>query len=251
MFPSAIAPPISTIRAGSIPRSSACATLVSGPSGTSVVSGVTCSTRNPTAFWATGSEARWGSSGPSRPLSPWTCAATWSSRVSGRSAPAATGTSSRPTSASTFSALSVVFSSVWFPCTVVTPTSSTSGLASASRSAIASSWPGSQSMMSLVTARVSRLARPPSAGKAARRSGRRRSPRPRRPGAAPRRARGPRAVQTSRQAVNASPAAVPSTASTAGGSARATSSPSSSSTAPSAPSVTATRPSRRRSASSS
>ena len=41
--------------------------------------------------------------------------------TSGRSAPIATGTSSRPTSASTRSALSVVFSSVWLPCTVVTP----------------------------------------------------------------------------------------------------------------------------------
>ena len=61
----------------------------------------------------------------------------------------------------------------------------------------------------------------------------------------------PAASETSRQAVNASPAAVPSTASTGGGSARAISSPSSSRIAPSAPSVTATRPSRRRSTSSS
>ena len=56
----------------------------------------------------------------------------------------------------------------------------------------------------------------------------------------------PSSSETSRQAVNASPAAVPSTTSTSGGSARATSSPSSSRTAPSAPSVTATRPSRAR-----
>ncbi len=39
MFPSAIAPPIRTIRAGRMPRSSASATFVSGPTGTSTVSG--------------------------------------------------------------------------------------------------------------------------------------------------------------------------------------------------------------------
>ncbi len=49
MLPSAIAPPIRTIRAGSMPRSSARATLVSGPTGTSTVSGVMCSTRKSTA----------------------------------------------------------------------------------------------------------------------------------------------------------------------------------------------------------
>jgi hypothetical protein len=37
------------------------------------------------------------------------------------------------------SAFVVVFSTVWLPATVVTPSSSTSGLASASSSAIASS----------------------------------------------------------------------------------------------------------------
>ena len=79
------------------------------------------------------------------PLSPWTWAATASSRASGRSAPAATGRSARPARSRTRSAFAVVFASVWFPCTVVTPSSSTSGLASASRSAIASSCPGSQS----------------------------------------------------------------------------------------------------------
>ena len=49
MFPSAIAPPMSTIRAGRMPRSSASATFVSGPTGTSTVSGPTCSTRKSTA----------------------------------------------------------------------------------------------------------------------------------------------------------------------------------------------------------
>jgi hypothetical protein len=79
------------------------------------------------------------SDGPSNPLSPWTYSATNGSRRIGRSAPAATGTSVRSTNSSTLSAFAVVFSSVWLPWTVVTPTSSTSGLASPSRSAIASS----------------------------------------------------------------------------------------------------------------
>src|SRR4029453_19683275 len=50
-----------------------------------------------------------------------------------------------PTKSSTRIAFAVVFSSVWFPATVVTPSSSTSGLATASSRAIASSCPGSQS----------------------------------------------------------------------------------------------------------
>ena len=45
-------------------------------------------------------------------------------------------------------ALAVTFSMVWLPATVVTAVSSSSGLATASISAIASSWPGSQSMIS-------------------------------------------------------------------------------------------------------
>ena len=61
----------------------------------------------------------------------------------------------------------------------------------------------------------------------------------------------PSRSETTRQAVNASPAAVPSTASTPGGSARATSSPSSRSTAPSAPRVSAVRRGASGSASSS
>ena len=60
---------------------------------------------------------------------------------------AATGMSVRPARSSTRSAFAVVFSSVWFPWTVVTPSTSSSGLASASSSAIASSCPGSQSRM--------------------------------------------------------------------------------------------------------
>ena len=105
------------------------------------------------------------------------------------------------------------------------------GLASASRSAIASSWPGSQSRtIGVLIARVSR--RPPPRSAASLRAEARRGERAGGAGAAQRllARRGPRAARRRRQAVNASPAAVPSTASTVGGSARATSSPSSSST---------------------
>ena len=81
-----------------------------------------------------------GSSGPSSPLSPWTCAATERlahERV-GRARPRParpTGRRARAPSARS----SVVFSIVWLPATVVTPSSSSSGEASASMSAIASS----------------------------------------------------------------------------------------------------------------
>src|ERR687891_419149 len=105
----------------------------------------TAPARNSTALAEVGVVVAAGRAGPSRPLAPWTGAATASSRASGRSAPIATGTSALPTSSSTRSAFAVVFSSVWFPYVVVTPSSSTSGLASASKSAIASSCPGSQS----------------------------------------------------------------------------------------------------------
>ena len=60
--------------------------------------------------------------------------------------PQQSGTSSEFRGLSVVSA-NVVWASVALPATVVTPTSSTSGLASASRMAIASSCPGSQSMM--------------------------------------------------------------------------------------------------------
>ena len=60
-------------------------------------------------------------------------------RARGAVGAGATGTSVRPASSSTFSALRVVLSSVWLPATVVTARSSTSGEASASRIAIASS----------------------------------------------------------------------------------------------------------------
>ena len=81
MFPSAMAPPISTIRSTFSPpmRSSRSATFVSGPVGTSVT-GWGCSTMRSimksTACWATGRRRGAAASGPSSPLSPCTCAAT-------------------------------------------------------------------------------------------------------------------------------------------------------------------------------
>ena len=152
MLPSAIAPPIRTMRSTFAPpvRASNCAMFVSGPVGTSVTgTGLAAIVRAMKSTAPSPPAARLGGgrAGPSRPLSPWTWDATISSRTSGRSAPAATAMSARPARSSTRIAFAVVFASVWFPCTVVTPSSATSGLASASRSAIASSCPGSQSMM--------------------------------------------------------------------------------------------------------
>ena len=138
---STLAPPV---------RSRSRATFVRGPVGTSVTGiGLAAIVRSmkSTACSPRGARPAGGRDGPSRPLSPCTCDATVSSRVSGRSAPAATARSDRPTRSSTRRAFAVVFSSVWFPCTVVTPRTSSSGLASASSNAIASSCPGSQSRM--------------------------------------------------------------------------------------------------------
>jgi hypothetical protein len=61
-----------------------------------------------------------------------------SSRTNGRLAPAATGIS-RAKNSTTRSAFSVVSTTGWFPSTVVIPSTSTSGLASASMIAITSS----------------------------------------------------------------------------------------------------------------
>ena len=219
--------------------------FVSGPVGTSVIGSSEArivSAMKSTACRGSGSVVGAGSDGPSIPLSPWTYSATNGSRLIGLAAPAATGTSVRPVNSSSFSALTVVFSSVWLPWTVVTPTSSTSGLASASRRAIASSWPGSQSSRIFMPA-VFPLPLRPWAGKAARPGVTRRSPRRRRRGVSASSRGRPSRSETRRQAVNASPAAVPSTASTGGGTARAISFPPSRRTAPSAPSVSAVRPS--------
>jgi hypothetical protein len=67
------------------------------------------------------------------------------SRRSGLSRPAAIGTSVMPATLQTRRALSVVLSSVWLPATVVIARRSMAGDAAASRIAMASSWPGSQS----------------------------------------------------------------------------------------------------------
>ena len=89
-----------------------------------------------------------GRSGPSRPVSPCT------SSADARRMDRAGGRRRRrpawrraPTTSSTRIAFAVTLSSVWFPATVVTADSSSSGLARASIRAIASSWPGSQSMI--------------------------------------------------------------------------------------------------------
>src|SRR4051812_1137676 len=164
-LPSAIAPPISTMRSitptTSGCRASSSAMFVSGPVGTTVIGADAArsrSARKSTAWVPTGAPTGAGRSGPSSPLSPCTDAATIGSRISGRLAPAATSMSPRPASSSTRRAFAVVLSSVWLPWTVVTPSTSTSGLASASSSAIASSCPGSQSMRSGVATKGGRLA---------------------------------------------------------------------------------------------
>ena len=133
--------------------------LVSGPTGTSVTGSAADSSvaaSQSTAWAASGGRLGGGSSAPSRPVSPWMSTATCSSRMRGRSAPTATGTSARPAQSSTRMAFAVVLASVWLPATVVTPRSCTSSLASARSSAAASSWPGSQSMMIGFTARILR-----------------------------------------------------------------------------------------------
>ncbi len=162
-LPRPIAPPISTIRltldAGRGWRASSSATFVSGPVATSVTGSgsrsIACAIQS-IACSGSASRAAGGRSGPSRPLSPCTCCAFAGSRISGRSAPAATASSGCPTWSRMRIALAVVFWRVWLPATVVTPSRRISGEASASSSAIASSWPGSQSRITGVgTGRVS------------------------------------------------------------------------------------------------
>ena len=63
----------------------------------------------------------------------------------GDSQPAAIGTPAMPATVATRRALSVVFSSVWLPTTVVMARRSMAGEPCARRIATASSWPGSQS----------------------------------------------------------------------------------------------------------
>ena len=160
--------------------------------------------------------------GPSSPLSPCTYSATYGSRTSGRSAPAATGMSPRPANSSTRRAFAVVFSSVWLPATVVTPSRSTSGLASASRIAIASSWRIAVDQDRRRHARVQQRIELRRGRERRLRAEARRGEGPaahERSSASPRGR--PSSRETARHAVNASPAAVPSTASTGGGFRRA------------------------------
>ena len=111
---------------------------------------MTVSMMKSTACLGSSSMTGSGSTGPSSPLSPWIESATSTSRTRGRWAPRAKGTPVMPATRATDSALRVTFSIVWFPMTVVTPTSSMSGLPHARSRAMASSWPGSQSRMIFV-----------------------------------------------------------------------------------------------------
>ena len=100
MLPSAIAPPIQTIASRrsrtSGWRSSRSATFVSGPVGTSTTPGSITLGEQVGGMRVERPCRGSGSAGPSRPDSPWTCAAVRSLPPSGASAPAATGTSRAP-----------------------------------------------------------------------------------------------------------------------------------------------------------
>ena len=156
LLPTPIAPPINEIALilGKIPgsRRIAVAIFVSGPVGTIVMSPSEFMSRSmsrSTPCCATGSISGSGTSGPSIPDSPWILAAWLAGRTSGRSMPLATGTSRIFASEHTFKALRVVLSSDWLPATVVIASRSMSGWWAASRMAMASSWPGSQSRIIL------------------------------------------------------------------------------------------------------
>ena len=92
-LPSAIAPPISTIRSGSRLRMTREQErdVRERAGGDERASPAMRSARKSTACSPSGAACGGGRSGPSRPVSPWTSAATERSRTSGRSAPAATG----------------------------------------------------------------------------------------------------------------------------------------------------------------
>src|SRR5215204_3128882 len=151
-LPRSVEPPIQTISRirSSSTRSSAAATFVSGPVAKIVTgssSRASSSSISSTAARGSSATSASGSSGPSSPLAPCTSAAGSSTPPLGPSAPAAIGTSRMPASVQTRRALSVTLSSGALPPTVVIARRSSAGCAAASRSAIASSWPGSQSMM--------------------------------------------------------------------------------------------------------
>ena len=130
-----------------------------------------------------------GRSGPSRPLSPCTCAATERSRTRGPSAPRCTGTSPCPANSST--RRRSPWSSRSSGCRRRCDADELElGRGECEQQGDRVSWPGSQSRMIGVgfMPPVSRPARPRSAGKVARRASSRRAPRRRRPGGAPRHA---------------------------------------------------------------
>ena len=156
MLPPFDAPPITTIRRSAANasgrRAARRATFVSGPTAASVTSpGRSNASRAIRSTACSPAAIRDGAGRfePSSPVSP--CVSDESSlgtRTSGRSAPAASSRSERPTRSSTRSPFAVVLASGTLPATVVIARTSNSGLARASRIAIASSIPGSQSMIS-------------------------------------------------------------------------------------------------------
>ena len=142
---------------------------------------------------ARGSRDGGGRSGPSSPVSPWTSSAARAGWSSARSAPAATGMSARRRRrAPSDRVRRHLLQASRCPPPWSRPRRSSSGLARASRRAMASSWPGSQSMITgvgmahhLSGPRVQTLpcTSPPSFSAPSSRSGRTRSrpPAPRSP----------------------------------------------------------------------
>ena len=130
----------------------AVAILVSGPSGHSVTvpGGALRSVSMMKSTACCGCRAMTGSSicGPSSPVLPCTCSAVTSLRWRGASQPAKTRVSGFPASSQMMRVFFWVSGSGTLPATAVSPrTVRSSGLASASRIATASSCPGSVSMM--------------------------------------------------------------------------------------------------------
>ena len=124
------------------------AMLVSGPVAISVTSSVliTVSTMKSTACLFCAACVGSGSTGPSRPVSPWNCGSVTSGATIGQLCPGYTPMrSATPRTSSTLMALRVTFSSVQLPPMVVIP--STSRCCTASMMPNASSCPGSQSRM--------------------------------------------------------------------------------------------------------
>ena len=177
-----------------------------------------------------------GRSGPSSPLSPCTWAATSCCRMNGRVGAAVDGNVGAACELEDAQRVVRRLVDRWLPATVVTPMSSTSGEATASSNAIASSWPGiavdddrswchalSIASTSRAAGREGCAPRLEAASAPAAHARRSASSRSR-----------PSSSETTRQAAKASPAAVPSSTSTRGGVARATSTPFSNSAAPAA-----------------